>query len=417
VESPDPQSATGGRNAAAWLDAPYVILVSFDGFASRYLPALQPPTIAELASRGVHAPQGMIPAFPSKTFPNHYTLATGVWPANHGIVGNTFYDPQRDATYRISDRDAVEDGSWYQAEPLWVTAERQGMVAASFYWVGSEADVMGVRPSYWRTYDGEVPNRERVAQVLEWLRYPAEYRPHMITLYFSLVDAAGHSFGPQSPEVAEAVAEADTLVRELWEGIRALPHGDRVSLVVTSDHGMDGYGADNIEYVSDALRSLEGIRMPSAGPNGNLFVEGGPAEARRVRDAINAGLEHTTAHLGAEMPERFHYRGNPRIGDVVLVPDSGWVVYPEPDRPPRPGFTHGWDPAVRSMRALFFAVGHALPAGRTLPPFSITQVHPLVVRLLGLEPPEEIDGDLSFWDGVVGSAPVGSAPVGAANGG
>lgn len=401
VEVADAQAPTGGVNAEQWRDAPYVVLVSFDGFASRYLHELEPPTLTALADQGVWAPDGMIPAYPTKTFPNHYTLATGAYPSKHGIVANTFYDPARDDTYRISDRAKVEDGTWYGAEPIWVTAEQQGMVAASFYWVGSEADVMGVRPSYWRIFDGDVPNTDRVDQVLEWLAYPSEHRPHMVTLYFSITDDAGHGFGPDSPEVAEAVSEADALMRRLWEGVRALPHGERVSVIVTSDHGMDGYGADAIEYVADALGSLEGVRVAESGPNGNLFVSGGDTAAMRVRDALNRGLQHTTAYLAAEVPERLNYRGNPRIGDVVLVPDSGWIVRPENDRPPRAGFTHGWDNALLSMRTLFFAVGRGLPAGSTLEPFANVNVYPLATRLLGLEPAPGIDGDPSFWDGVL----------------
>lgn len=401
VEAADAQAPSGGVNADRWRGAPYVVLVSFDGFASRYMGELEPPTLTALARDGVWAPEGMIPAYPTKTFPNHYTLATGRYPARHGIVANTFYDPQRDATYRISDREAVEDGTWYRGEPLWVTAETQGMVAASFYWVGSEADVMDARPSYWRPYDGDVPNRDRVAQVLEWLAYPEAHRPHVVTLYFSMTDDAGHRFGPGSPEVAAAVAEADALMAELWEGIRALPHGDQVSLIVTSDHGMDSYGADDIEYLTDALGSLDGIRVAESGPNGNLFVEGGDTAAVRVRDALEAGLEHTTPYLASEVPERLNYRGDPRLGDIVLVADSGWVVYPENDRPPRGGFTHGWDNGLLSMRALFFAVGRGLPEGRTVEPFANVHVYPLATRLLGIEPAGGIDGDPSFWDGTV----------------
>ena len=166
VEAGDPQSVTKGVNAAAKLGAPYVVLVSLDGFASRYLERYDAPALRRLAARGVWAKEGMIPVFPSKTFPNHYSLATGMYPPKHGIVANTFFDPTRGATYDLGDANTVEDGTWYGGEPLWVTAERQGMVAASYYWVGSEAAVGGVRPSYWRSYDVGVPNELRVDQVL-----------------------------------------------------------------------------------------------------------------------------------------------------------------------------------------------------------------------------------------------------------
>lgn len=401
LDTPDPEAPTQGLNTEAWLDAPYVVLVSFDGFASRYVDELQPPHFVEMAQSGLWAHEGMLPVYPSKTFPNHYSLATGAYPAKHGIVGNTFYDPERDDVYRIGDREKVEDGSWYGAEPLWVTAERQGMVAASFFWVGSEADVAGMRPSYWRLYDEGIANEQRIEQVVRWLSYPAQRRPHLITLYFSLVDGAGHEFGPESDELRASVREADRLLGLLREGLATLPHRDELTLIVTADHGMDGYTADHIEYLEDALPDLSGIRPVEMGPNGNLFVEGGREEAVRVRDAINAGLDHVTAYLTEETPERLHYRDNRRIGDVVLMPDSGWAVYPANDRPARPGFTHGWDPAIPSMRALFLAEGAGLPSGSTLPPFENIQVYPLVTRLLGLVPAAGIDGDPAFWDSLI----------------
>lgn len=400
LEEADAEAPTAGRNADMWLEAPYVVLVSFDGFAASYMHNLRPPEMLAMAEAGVWAREGMIPVYPIKTFPNHYSLATGVYPAKHGIVANTFYDPDRDETYRIGDRDKVENGEWYQAEPIWVTAERQGMVAASFFWVGSEADVMGVRPSYWRRFDERITNASRIDQVVEWLSYPDSARPHLITLYFSMVDGAGHEFGPSSPEVAEAVAEADALVKQLREGLASLPHADQVNLIITADHGMDGYTADNIEYLEDALGSLDGIRVAESGPNGNLFVDGGGSEARRVRDAINQGLGHVTAYLTEESPARLHYRGNPRIGDVIVLPDSGWAVFPRNDRPARGSFTHGWDNQITSMRALFMAEGPGLADATLLEPFENVQVYPLVTRLLGLEPAEGIDGSESFWDQV-----------------
>ena len=401
LETASAQAPTGGRNAVQWLDAPYVVLVSLDGFASRYMQQYGPPTLTELAERGVWAPQGMVPVYPTKTFPSHYSIATGLHPARHGLVGNTIYDPARDETYRISDREKVEDGTWYGGEPLWVTAESQGMVAASFFWVGSEADVGGVRPSYWRTFDADITNSQRVDGVLEWLGYPPERRPHMLTLYFEETDNVGHEFGPDSPEIGEAVTAVDGELRRLLDGISALEHGDQVTVIVVSDHGMDGYLPETTEYVADALGDLEGIRFTEVGPNGTMWVDGGPERAREVRDAINAGLEHVTAFLPDETPEELHYRGNPRLGDVLLVPDSGWVVYPENDRPARAGFTHGWDSRNLSMRSVFVAAGPGIEPGSQVDPFSSVDVYPLVTELLGLRPASEIDGTLDTWEPVL----------------
>jgi len=400
VEAGDPQSATGGVNAATKLAAPYVVLVSLDGFASRYVERYEAPRLRALGARGVWAKDGMIPVFPSKTFPNHYSLATGMYPPKTGIVANTFFDPTRGATYDLGDPNTVEDGTWYGGEPLWVTAERQGMVAASYYWVGSEAAVDGVRPSYWRSYDAGVPNDLRVDQVLEWLAYPEEYRPHLVLLYMSTTDQVGHQFGPDSPEMASAVAALDATIGRLADGIEALAWADRIALVVLADHGFDAYPPSGVRYVGDVV-DMSGITIPGSGAAANVFVSGGEARVDSVRDAIDAGLEGVRAYRADEVPERLHYRGNPRIGDLVLVPDSAHVVWPVRDRPTTGGFTHGWDNALLSMRALFVGAGRGLPVGREIPPFEAVQVYPLVTRLLGLTPAADIDGSPSFWDGVV----------------
>jgi predicted AlkP superfamily pyrophosphatase or phosphodiesterase len=400
LEVADAQAPTAGRNAPQWEDAPYVVLVSLDGFAARYVQQYAPETLTELAARGVWAPDGMMPVFPVKTFPNHYSIATGMHPARHGLVANTFYDPARDETYRISDRDEVEDGTWYGGEPIWVTAERQGMVAGAFYWVGSEADVGGVRPSYWRIFDASVTNEQRVDGVLEWLAYPPERRPHMLTLYFNETDNVGHDFGPDSPELEAAVASVDGALRRLLDGIEALDHGDRVTVIVVSDHGMDGFLPETTEYVADAVPSLDGVEFTGAGPTAHLWIEGGPERVTEVRDQINDGLEHVTAYLRDETPEALHYRDHPRIGDLVLLPDSGWVVYPRNDRPAQAGFTHGWDSRNGAMRSLFVAAGPRLEAGLEIPTFSAVDVYPLVAELLGLVPAQDIDGSLEPWTGV-----------------
>lgn len=401
VDPADPQSATGGRNAAEWVDAPYVILVSLDGFASRYVEAFRPPTLLSLVAGGVWADRGMQPVYPTETFPNHYSLATGLHPARHGLVANNFHDPGRAQSYRLSDRSTVQDGSWYAGEPIWVTAERQGMVSASFYWVGSEADVGGVRPSHWRQYDEDVTNSERVDQVLRWLSYPADARPHLITLYFGLTDDVGHEHGPDSPEIEQAVLEVDRELGRLMAGLRDLDHGDRVSVVVVSDHGMDGYTPASTAYLADAVSDMDGIRFSTAGPHANLWIDGGGARVRAVRDAVNERLEHVRAYLPDETPAALRYRDNARLGDLVLLPDSGWVVYPVADRPARVGFTHGWDSRNEAMRALFVASGPALMQGGRVRGISSVDVYPLVAEMLGLEPADDLDGSLQPWRSVL----------------
>jgi predicted AlkP superfamily pyrophosphatase or phosphodiesterase len=344
----------------------------------------------------------MIPSYPSKTFPNHYTLVTGLYPVRHGIVANSFRDPARESPFGIADRDAVEDGTWYGGEPLWVTAERQGMVAASFFWVGSEADVGGVRPSHWRRFDGEVANEARVDQVLAWLSLPVEHRPRLVTLYFSDTDDAGHRHGPDSPELEAAVARVDRMIGRLRMGLEALPHGGRVHLIVVSDHGMQGFGPADHRYLED-VTTVADLDMPERGPSGHLWVEGGHERVLDVRARINESLAGVTAYLPGEVPERLHYRDHPRLGDLVVVTDSAVVVElaRDPERPARGGFTHGWDPAFQSMRALFVAAGPGLAAGVEVGPFQNVDVYPLVTQLLGLRPAADIDGDVAHWRDVL----------------
>lgn len=410
VEAADPQAPTGGRNAARWLDAPYVVLVSLDGFAARYMQQHRPETLGRLARRGVWASDGMIPSYPTKTYVNHYTVATGLHPARHGLVANTFYDEHFDAVYRLSDREKVQDGRWYSGEPMWVTAEQQGMVAASFFFPGSEADIAGVRPSHWRAYDGAVPNRERIDQVLDWLAAPAEHRPHVITTYFSDTDDAGHAHGPDSPEVADAVARLDADLAYLAEGIARLGHGEQVSLIITSDHGMDAFPAEHVQFIADHLPDMKGIRVPESGPHANVFVDGGPERVLEVYRALSRGLEHASVFLADDTPERLAYRDNPRIGDIVILPDSGWVVQPAGFER-KGGFTHGWDNTNLAMRALFVAAGPRLRAGSRIAPFANVDVYPLVIELLGLDPAADIDGTLDTWRDVLRDRPTPADPT------
>src|SRR5271156_2064002 len=222
-------------NAPQQLSKPYVILVSLDGFRYDYPNRYHADHLLALAAQGASAPEGMIPTYPSITFPNHYTIITGLYPEHHGIVANSFYEPVRKEIYSYHDK-TVSDGTWYGGTPLWVLAEQQGMRSAAFFWVGSEAEIQGVRPSYYLKFDASFPNSKRVEQVLAWLHLPPEQRPHFITAYFSDADDAGHQYGPDSSQVADAVHELDREIGKLVAGIKEskLP----VDLIVVADHGM-----------------------------------------------------------------------------------------------------------------------------------------------------------------------------------
>ena len=400
VEDPLPGDTVpnGPTNAQQHMDAPYVVLVSFDGFRYDYQDMYPTPAFDRVAAAGVRA-ERMVPIFPSKTFPTHYSIATGMYAENHGLVGNRFWAPDKNALYTMSNRTVVEDGTWYRGEPIWVTAERQGMVSASYFFVGSEADVGGVRPSYWHRFDGTVPNNDRVDAVLEWLELPAENRPHMITLYFSDVDGAGHGFGPESDEVGAAIATVDGNLGRLLDGIERLAHAEDVYVLLVSDHGMLIAPADKADVVDPAL--FPGVRFIELGPYGSIFVdEGGAERAAQVRDSLQDMLPEHSVYLRADVPERLHYSADPRIGDIVIVAPRERTIVTQ--APQGDSYTHGWDPQVDEMGAIFLAMGPGIAGGQSMDAFESVHVYPFIAHLLGLQANPEADGRLAVLLPVLG---------------
>jgi len=393
-----------GPNSTEQLRKHYVILISLDGFRYDYAEKYHAENIRALAAAGAFAPQGMIPAYPSLTFPNHLTLATGLYPEHHGIVANNFYDPARKRTYRLGDPATVTDGSWYGGTPIWVLAEQQGMRAACFFWPGSEAEIQGVRPSYYLKFDDQIPDRARVQQVLAWLRLPLERRPHLITLYFSEVDHAGHEFGPDSEQVGAAVQVVDKEVGVLREEVAKLNLS--VDVIVVSDHGMAKVQGDWItldQYFPDA-GAFEKIVSPG------LYAKS-DADAQRAYEALRGKSDKFDVYRRGQMPPSLHDDGNARSGDPIIVTDGPYLVRfsaggqstvssmmtPNP-RHEEVG-AHGFDPArVPEMKASFFAAGPDIRSGVTLEPFENVNVYPLIVKLLGLDISHlktgAIDGDL-----------------------
>jgi alkaline phosphatase D len=376
-----------GPNASAQQAKPYVVMVSLDGFRYDYVQKYAAKHLQALGAAGAIAGQGMIPAYPSLTFPNHYTLVTGLYPAHHGIVANSFYDPVRKQRYASSDPQTVSDGSWYGGTPLWVLAEKQGMRSACFFWPGSEAEIAGMRPTYYLKFDDHFPDGKRIEQVLAWLRLPAEQRPHFLTLYYSNVDHAGHQYGPDSPETAVAVAHVDQLVGELWAQLTRLQLP--IDLVVVSDHGMEleqGSWIDLDQYTD--LADFTTV--------GSLLYANSEAAAEKAYQGLKIKSDAFTVYRRARVPAELHYNNNPREGDPVIVANGPYAIraHAGNDRPPELG-VHGYDPrTMKSMRALFIAVGPDIRPGSMLEPFENVNVYPFIAKLLGLDPPQ-VDGNLN----------------------
>lgn len=371
--------------------SPIVVLISVDGFHPDYLERYRAPNLRALAQRGVRA-RWMVPAFPSNTFPNHYTIVTGLLPARHGIVDNHFVDPSDGTRFRYSAPEARQ-GRWWQGEALWTTAERQGVPAAAFFWPGSDTDDPAKRPRIWKRYDGDVPNAARVDSVLAWLTLPEADRPRFLTLYFSDVDHWGHETGPDSPEAGAAVLRVDSMIGRLVAGIRRQRLEDRVNLVIVSDHGMAALSADRIVVLDDYV-DRESVNAISLGSTINLRMRGALSADSVVR-ALSAS-PHVHVYPRDAMLPRWRYTGNPRIADVVGVADAGWVLTTRAALATRRGplgGTHGFDNTDSTMRAAFIAAGPAFRSGVVVEPFQNLHVYELICRVMGLTPAPN-DGSL-----------------------
>ncbi len=374
-------------------EPPALILVSIDGFRWDYLEMYDAPTLQALAAEGVKS-DGLVPVFPSKTFPNHYTVVTGLYPENHGVVGNSMYDPVFDASFSLGNEEAIADGRWWGGEPVWVTAEQQGMTTATYFWPGSEAEIMGVRPTYWKPYDGRISGEERVEQVLEWLDLEADDRPRLITLYFSEVDGAGHRYGPASTEVAEAIISVDAALGMLVDGLRARGLYDDVNLLITSDHGMAATSPERAIILDEYINTDE-ARIISR--SAVLLIEPEEGQLDAMYEALHDAHPRLTVYRKPDIPDSLHYRDHRRIPSIVGIADVGWTVTSRRTYEENPewlrGGTHGYLPSEREMHGLFIARGPAFREGATAPRFENVHLYELMTALLQLEPAPN-DGNL-----------------------
>jgi len=372
----------------------YVVLVSLDGFRYDYPAKYGAPHLLKMAAGGANAPDGMLPSYPSLTFPNHLTLVTGLYPEHHGIVANSFFDPARTPeagqTYVYKQSKTNGDGSWYGGVPLWSLAEQQGMRAACLFWPGSEAEIAGKRPSFYEKFDDKLDDTKRVDQIIAWLSLPLEQRPHFITLYYSNVDHAGHSYGPESEEVRAAVHHVDEMIGDLQAKLAALKLP--VDLVVVADHGMVTIKGDPIDISSFA-------DLSEAHTEGSLIYAKDEAQAEKIYEQFKAHPDpRFSVYRRADVPADLHYDSNPREGDPVVVPNGPYALRTKPATGTTSGAVkgdHGFDPLkMPEMKAIFFAEGPDIKPGVKLETFRNIAIYPFVARILGLTSPE-VDGRLS----------------------
>ena len=383
-------------NSKTSLEKPYLILISLDGFRWDYVDRFNPPHLSNFIKNGVKA-ESLIPSFPSKTYPNHYTIATGMYPENHGLVGNSFYSNELKLNYSIGDRKMVENEAFYKGTPIWVQANKEGMVSASYFFVGSETKIQGIFPTYYHRYDGSIKNETRVTQALKWLDLPKEQRPHMIAMYFSDMDDTGHEYGPNNDvEIKKALFDLDKSLGDLFEGIKSI--GLPVNIIVVSDHGMAEVPTEN--YLP--LENVKNDSMYVAVNNGailnihpkNSFSTDSIYQELKEKE-YNFKVYKTTDTPGFEYTPK-----NKDWGTIQIIPDFGYYFTSNKsiefmkNSLKKVSGVHGYSPEYKDMHGIFYANGPAFKNGNTVPSVKNIHIYPLMCKILGLEIPRNIDGKL-----------------------
>jgi len=371
-------------------DKPYVIMLSIDGCRWDYPDIADMPNLDLMAEHGVKA-DAIIPCYPSKTFPNHYSMATGLYPDHHGIVQNSFYDPQTDQFFTMGNREMVEDSIFWEGEAIWETAESQGVRTASFFWVGTESNEY-FHPSIRKFFDDEIPFRTRVDSAISWLYLPDETRPHLILFYFEEPDGVGHRFGPDSDETKIVLAQVDSLIGVTMEKIsQAEADLDiEVNFIVTSDHGMGYIPPGQYVFLEEHINTDDIFNY--AGSNPAYLIQPVEGKQEELYSSLSA-IPHLKVWTKNLLPTHYHYGTHERIFDIIVEADPGWGVrLKRSDRGYSLG-THGYDPENKDMHAIFYAMGPAFKSGYSHGSFENINLYPLITEILGLIP-ASVDGDL-----------------------
>lgn len=374
-------------------DSP-VVLISLDGFRWDYcdLHPDETPHLRKLKREGVSA-RGLVPVFPSNTFPNHYSIVTGLYPAHHGIVNNQMFDPRTGEFFRYNTAKSSREPQWWGGEPIWITAVKQDKVSGCSYWPGSEAPIGGRQATYWRPFDYfDQTFDARVVRVLEWFAKPSAERPVVITFYIEEANAKGHDFGPDSPQLVAQLKIIDAQLAELQSRLAAA--GLTPNYVIVSDHGMTSVGPDRLLILDDYL-DLTTVQIEDAGSTIALRPLKGTVE--ELEKSL-ARMPHAKVYRAENLPERFHFRDHPRISPLWILPDEGWRADTRAasQRPRRSGQPlrgdHGYDPALTTMRGIFLAHGPALKTGVEIPEVENIHIYNLLCALAKLQPAPN-DGD------------------------
>jgi alkaline phosphatase D len=364
------------------------------------------PHFKSFISQGTSA-EGLIPSFPSKTFPNHYSIITGLYPGHHGLIDNQFYDPDRKEFYEMKNSQVVKDPYYYEGTPLWKLAHDQGVKSASFFWVGSEVPQPGLLPNYYFAYDQSFPDTARIEQIVRWLKLPEPERPHFITLYFSSPDHEGHTFGPSTKETRDAVLNCDRLLDKLQRALQK--HNLAVNVILVSDHGMEELEAEPDTYIFlDELmnRKDTAVKVANGGTQAHVYVND-QAKLDSLHTSLASMSQKFTVYEGNEFPARWHYE-SARAGDLLITAHPGYYIIDQERKkflssiqPGKRFGVHGYDPHdVKNMRGIFYAKGPNIKKGLQIPAFENVHIYPMIAFILGLTTPT-IDGDQAVLKDIV----------------
>lgn len=377
-------------------EKPYVILISFDGFRWDYIDRGDSPNLAKLREHGASA-LSLKPVFPSKTFPNHYSIVTGMYAENHGLIANHFQNPFTGERYTLRNEKAVQEAKWYLGEAIWETAERQGIICASYFWPGSEMNLPYRRATYFEHYEHERPYEKRVQGVLDWLQLPEARRPHFVTLYFDAVDGAGHEYGPDAPQTHAAVARVDSMLGLLMQGLARLGLRDKTNLIVVSDHGMTEISPKRSIDV-DTLLGDFACEIEGWGPL--MMMTPRNASIEEVYARLHKNARHFHVYTRENRPANYHFSKHPFIPPLLLVADVGWMLVRKGKSFHLKG-QHGYDPNHLDMHGIFVASGPAFKKGYRTGTLWNIDIYPLLCEILHIMPRQNIDGRMERIESIL----------------
>ena len=384
---------------------PYLLLVSFDGFRYDYADLVDTPNFDKIEKNGTKA-KSLIPVFPSLTFPNHYSIATGAYAGKHNITANSFYDRKLDKEYSLYDSSTVRDHRFYNSEPIWVTAERQGVKSASYFWVGSEAKIKGFNPTIFKYYDGSVPFQSRIDSVISWFKLSDSKRPQLILLYFSEPDHTGHKYGINIDKISKSVSKMDSLLGYMYAGLEKLEIFSDLNIVITSDHGMSNVSPDRLIIIDEHITYQDNLNVLGSGSHMQFDIVDDKISSNILYNQLQK-IPNSQAWNKDNIPKRFNFINN-NTGQFLLLANEGWFITSK-EKIDNKKFTlggmHGYDPNLVNMHGIFYAIGPQIKKDFMIDSFTNIHIYPFLCKLLNIDmyvnEKDGPDGDIKVLDRII----------------